>query len=61
MPETVTIRDISNIRARLLVILANKAVESPLGVTQIYCADLIFKATSKPLIKDGKKQGCFMI
>ena len=41
MPETVTIRDISNIRARLLVILANKVVKSPLGLTQIYCADLM--------------------
>ncbi len=61
MLETVTIRDISKIRARLVVILVNKVVKCPLGVSAIYCVELIHRTTSKPLVKDSKKQECLMI
>ncbi len=53
-------REISKIRARLLMILVSKVIKDPLGVSLLSCFDLIFRTTSKPLSKDSKKQECLI-
>ena len=42
------------------MILVNKVVKNPLGVAALYCVDLIHRTTSKPLVKDSKKQECLI-
>ena len=53
-------RKISKIRARLVMILVNKVIKDPLGVSLLSCFDLIVRTTSKPLSKDSKKQECLI-
>lgn len=54
-------RDISKIRARLLMILVSKVIKDPFGVLLLSGFDLICQTTSKPLSKDSKKQECLIL